>query len=172
MRGVIGIKKARPGRRRFRSREELAQCGLIGVAVAREQMRVHMIDFSIALFMRDDGADAGDLLAHLAWVLAIGSEIAASKEFGSPLAKRLHAALRTVIQMSTSGNRWQASQAGVMKDAAADAKTLISSNPIQPAARRDDAEWLASRVLAGVSTLADVAGSEIYAAQPAEKAKA
>lgn len=172
MRGVNGNKAARTGRRRYRSREELAQCGLIGVAVAREQMRSHMIDFSIALFMRDDGAPAGDLLAHLAWVLAIGAEIAAQQEFGSPLAKRLHAAVRTVVQMSATGNRWQAAQAGVLQEAAAEAKDLISANPIQPAARRDDAEWLASRVQAGAVTLADVAGSEIYAAKPAEGATA
>ncbi len=148
-----------------RSRQQLAKCGAVGVAVAREQMRRHMLDFSISLFLRDDGADAADLFPHLAWVLAIGSEISAQQSFGSPLAKRLHAALRAVIVMSSSGNRWQAAQAPVLQAATAEAQALLSANPVQPIQRRDDAEWLASRVQAGIATLADVAGPEIYAAR-------
>ena len=162
------MKAATKNRRRLRrSPAQLAQCGPVGVAVAREQMRRHMLDFSISLFMRDDGAPAGDLLPHLAWVLAIGSEIAAQQSFGSPAAKRMHAALRTVIQMSAAGNRWQAAQARVLHAAAAEAQALVSANPVQPVQRRDDAEWLASRVQAGVATLTDVAGPEIYAAAAA-----
>lgn len=154
-----------------RRKRQLAQCGAVGVAVAREQMRRHMLDFSISLFMRDDGADARDLFPHLAWVLTIGSEIATEQAFGSPLAKRLHAALRAVIDMSAKGNRWNAAQAPVLQAATAEAQALLSANPVQPVPRRDDAEWLASRVQAGIATLADVAGPEIYGAQTHEKAR-
>lgn len=145
-----------------RSRQQLAQCGAVGVAVAREEMRRHMLDFSISLFLRDDGADAADLLPNLAWVLAIGSEIAAEKSFGSPEARSIHAALRTVIHMSMTGNRWQAAQAPVLQAAATAAHALLSANPVQPVPRRDDADWIASRVQAGIATLADVAGPELY----------
>lgn len=165
------MKAATKRRLARRSRQQHAQCSPVGVAVSREQMRRHMIDFGVSVFMRDDGEPAGDLWPHLAWVLAMGSEIAAGREFGSPLAKRLHAALRTVIQLSASGGAWQASQAGVLHAAAVEAQALVSANHIQPIQRRDDAEWLASRVQAGVATLADVADSEIYAAAAAEGKK-
>lgn len=148
-----------------RSRQQLAQCSPVGVAVSREEMRRHMIDFGVSVFMRDDGEPAGDLWPHLAWLLAMGSEIAAQQDVGSALTRRLHAALRTVVQLSATGGQWQASQAGVLHAAAVDAQALVSANPIQPTQRRDDAEWLASRVQAGMATLADVAGPEIYTAK-------
>lgn len=152
-----------------RSRECMAQTGPVGLAVSREQMRRHMIDFAIELYVTDDGAEASQLLGHLAWVLAVGAEIAAHTDHGSSTAKSVHAALRTVVAMSAAGNRWQAAQARVLHQAVTDAQALMTAHPVQPQDLRDSAEWLAARVQAGIATLADVAGPEIYAAAAADE---
>lgn len=154
-------------RRTARSRREQAHASPVALAIAREKMRRHMVTFGIEIFLTDDGAPAAELLAHLGWVLAIGAEIAALVAPGTADAKRLHAALRTVIQLSTQGGRWQAALAGVLQLAADQANGLMVAHPMQGVDLIDAADYIASRIRAGTATLADVAGHEIYAAAAA-----
>lgn len=135
----------------------------VGVAVARRLMRSHQLDLSIALYMHDHGAPAAELLADLGYTLALGSEIEAEARRGSPACRQIHAALRTVIATSAAGNRWDSAHAATLHAAADKAQALVLAHPVQPVARQMDCEWIASRILAGTATLADVAGAEIYA---------
>ena len=86
---------------------------------------------------------------------------------GSPLAKQLHAALRTVLQMSADGARWQAAQAGVLEQAAQEAQRLAINHAHLAERLVPDADWIASRIRAGTATIADVAGAEVYRTEAA-----
>jgi hypothetical protein len=139
----------------------------VAIAIAKARMRRQMVTFGIEMFMTDDGEPALDLLAHLGWMLALGAEIAAQVMPGTTKAKRLHAALRTVLQMCADGGCWQASQAGVLQAATNEALALMQQHPDTGASLMGDADHIAARIRAGVANLSDVAGSEIYAAAAA-----
>jgi hypothetical protein len=155
--------------RKRRNNQSLAHANPVAAAIARQKMNSHMVTFNVGIFMKDDGEPAADLLADLGWLLAIGAELSAQLTPGTTDARRIHAALRTVIQLSVEGGNWQSSQAGVLKLAADSAKKLIVDNPTKGLSLIDEADYIASRILAGTATLADVAGPEIYAAAAALK---
>lgn len=141
----------------------------VATAVANARMASHMTTVSIAVYMTADGEPARDLLSHLGWVIGIGAEIAAAVAPGHPQAKRLHAALRTVVQLSTD-NAWQAAQAGVLADAANEASALLIAHPGIGVEQISSGDYIAARIRDGVARLTDVAGAEIYAgASVAEK---
>lgn len=146
-----------------RSRElatHRAQTTKVGVAVAKEKMRRHMIDIGISIYLRDTGEPAGDLLGHLAWMLAIGTEIEIRRD--PEQAKQMHSALRTVVQLSAGGNRWDASQASNLYQAAERAKEVMVANPLHGVELVSDADYIACHCERGTATLAMVAGDEVY----------
>lgn len=152
-------------RRPARTRAELARSGPVATAVALQRMHSHMTTVSIAIYMTQEGEPARDLLSHLGWLLGIGAEIAATVKPGMPEAKRLHAALRTVIQMGID-NAWQASQAEAVYVAANESKALLIAHASIGLDLIASADWLASRIRAGQARLSDVAGAEIYSNEP------
>lgn len=154
-------------RRPSTSHRRMVRGNPVAIAIAKARMRSQMVTFGIEMFMTDDGAPALELLAHLGWMFALGAEIAAQVMPGTTKAKRLHAALRTVLQMSATGGRWQASQAGVLQIASEEALALMQEHPDTGAALMDDADHIAGRIRAGTASLSDVAGPEIYAAAAA-----
>lgn len=160
----MATRKAK-ARRTVRSRAELARIGPVATAVALQQMGRHMTVVSISVFMAEDGAPARDLLSHLCWMLAIGAEISAQLTPGTAQAKRLHAALRSVVQMGID-DAWQSSQAPAIDTAANEAKALLIAHPTAGLALIPSADWLSSRIRDGVARLSDVAGAEIYSPQP------
>jgi len=119
------LKTARRQRHARRDGGELCHSHPVATAVAKARMASHMTTVGIAVYMTADGEPARDLLSHLGWVIGIGAEIAAEVAPGLPQAKRLHAALRTVIQLSMD-NAWQAAQAGVLSDAANEASAGVA----------------------------------------------
>lgn len=78
-------------------------------------------------------------------------------------ARRLHGALRTVLQMAEAGAIWQAAHAGLMADAANAAKDLAINHADLAMRLTPDADWIAARIRAGVARVSDVAGAEVYA---------
>lgn len=120
-----------------------------------------MTTVGIAVYMTADGEPARDLLAHLGWVIGIGAEIAALVAPGNAQAKRLHAALRTVIQLGID-DAWQAAQAGVLSDAANEAKDLLVRHANLGLDLVPSGDYIASRIRDGLAQLTDVAGAEIY----------
>jgi hypothetical protein len=152
-------------RRPVRTRAELARSGPVATAVALQRMSSHMTTVSIDIYLTADGEPARDLLSHLGWLIALGAEISATVKPGMPEAKRLHAALRTVIQMSVD-NAWQSSQAGTLDVAANESKALLIAHASIGLDLIASADWLASRIRDGQARLSDVAGAEIYSPQP------
>lgn len=154
-----------------RSRQQLAHCSPVGVAVSRHLMPAEQLELHISLFDLEHGAPCAERLATLAYTLAVGTSIEAEARLGSPDCKQMHAALRTVLAMCEAGNRWDRAQAPVLYAADKKAEALLLANPIQPQELADRCEGLANCVRSGVATLADVAGPEIYAAAAAEGKK-
>lgn len=163
------MKTARRQRHARRDGGELCHSHPVATAVAKARMASHMTTVGIAVYMTADGEPARDLLSHLGWIIGIGAEIAAEVAPGLPQAKRLHAALRTVIQLSMD-NAWQAVQAGVLADAANEASALLIAHPGIGVEQISSGDYIAARIRDGVARLTDVAGAEIYAgASVAEK---
>lgn len=162
-----------PTKRRsaHRTRQQLAHCSPVGVAVSRRLLPSEQLELHISMFDLAHGAPCAERLASLAYTLAVGASIEADARLGSPDCKQMHAALRTVLAMCAAGNRWDSAQAPVLYAADKKAEALLLANPIQPKDLADRCEALASRVRAGVATLAEVAGPEIYAAAAAEGKK-
>ncbi|MNK79843.1 hypothetical protein D3C87_995210 [compost metagenome] len=152
-------------RAKLRNRRELCRSHPVATAVAKAQMASHMTTVSIAIYMTADREPARDLLAHLGWVIGIGAEIAAAIAPGMAQAKRLHAALRTVVQLSTD-NAWQAAQAGVLSDAATEAKDLLVAHAGIGFDLIPSGDYIAGRIRDGIASLTDVAGAEIYSTEP------
>ncbi|SDZ71261.1 hypothetical protein SAMN05518854_11751 [Variovorax sp. YR266] len=152
-------------RRPVRTRAELARSGPVATAVALQRMSSHMTTVSIDIYLTSDGEPARELLSHLGWLIALGAEISATVKPGMPEAKRLHAALRTVIQMSMD-NAWQSSQAGTLDIAANESKALLIAHASIGLDLIASADWLASRIRDGQARLSDVAGAEIYSNEP------
>jgi hypothetical protein len=148
-----------------RNNGELCRSHPVATAVAKAQMASHMTTVSIAVYMTTDGEPARDLLSHLGWVIGIGAEIAAAVAPGLAQAKRLHAALRTVVQLSMD-NAWQAVQAGVLSDAATEASELLIAHPHVGVEQISSGDYIAARVRDGIARLSDVAGAEIYSTEP------
>lgn len=147
-----------------RSVAQCAQAHPVARAVAREQMRLQMLDFSIEIYMHDDGAPAAVLLSDLGWILAVGAEVAANTEFASPLARRLHGALCTVLRLCEAGNRWRTEFAPALHLAAIEAQALIARHALTSAELCDTATGLAASIKAGTARPDWVAGPELYAA--------
>ena len=139
----------------------------VAAAIARARMAAQMRDFAIAIYLANDGQPERETLAHLGWLIGLGAEMAAQTQPGSPLAKQLHAALRTVLQMSADGARWQSAQAGILEQAAQSAQRLALNHASMAERLVPDADWIANRIRAGTATIADVAGAEVYRTEAA-----
>ncbi len=144
------------------TRTELARGNRVAAAVALQRMHSHMTTVSIAIYMAEDNTPNAELLSHLGWMLGIGAEIAAQVQPGTPDAKRLHAALRTVIAMSVDGGTWQGSQAPTIDQACNESLALFTTYPSQGLDLITGADWLAARIRDGQARLSDVAGAELY----------
>lgn len=145
----------------------------VGRAIARAEtarrlaeLHRHIVSFNVSIYLADDGAPAAELLANLAWILAIGTQVSLQNATDQSDTRRIHAALRTVVQMSVDGGRWQAGQARVLHEAAELAKVVVLAHNDQALAAIENAAWLAGRIQRGQARLTDVAGSEIYNAMP------
>ncbi|MDB5868761.1 MAG: hypothetical protein JWP96_1093, partial [Polaromonas sp.] len=131
------------------------------------EMKSHLSSVSIHVYIKADGEFAPDLLGDLAALIGVGAEICAVKLPGSAEAKRLHAALRTVLAMSISGRRWQFNQAKPMHEVAEMATLLYMKWPALGLSVSLGALELAQEVRAGTSRMDAVAGAELYnAVQP------
>lgn len=150
-----------------RTRAELARANPVAAAFALQRMHSHMTTISIAIYMADDGHADRELLSHLGWMLGIGAEIAVQRNPGTAEARRLHAALRTVVAMSVDGGAWQSSQAPALDSACNAALALFTAHPNQGLDLIPSADWIASRIRDGQARLTDVAGAEIYSQPPA-----
>lgn len=152
--------------RRFGRQDKLALRSPVARAIVLRRMRAAIRDLGVAIYLLPDGERDPDMLAAIAWGIGVGAEIAANVMPGSSTAKRLHAALRTVVALSESGGHWQSSQAGPLLDAMEQAQQLLVAHPHVGQSVMGCADHLAERIRHGTARLSDVAGAELYA-QPA-----
>lgn len=140
----------------------------VGDAVAIARMRKHLTTVRIGIYLADAGPVDRDLLSSLGWVIGMGAEIAATVAPGEPAARRLHAALRTLVQMSVDDD-WNPGQAAVMEAAAQEAHELLIQHAAVGLPLVPSADWLGASIRDGTLRLSHIAGAEIYspAAQPA-----
>lgn len=102
------------------------------------------------------------LLSHLVLVLGVGAEVALALAKHHPESKRLHAAVRTVVQMSVDGGRWNSTQAKILHEAAQLATEAFLAQPTLGARAFPGVFELAAKVKNGTARMSDVAGPEIY----------
>ena len=121
-----------------------------------------MTNVSTRIYFTLDGERDTKLLANLALVLGVGTEVALALVPHHPETKRLHAALRTVLQFSVDGGRWQSSQAKVLHEAAQLATEVFLKRPVFGTRAFPGAFELAEKVRNGAARMSDVAGAEIY----------
>lgn len=153
---------ATKGKNRARRRHVRASNPVAG-AVARQHMAAQMRNLGIAIYLTPDGECNPDMLARLAWLIGLGAEVSVKLDHQSRETKRLHAALRTVLQMAVDGARWDAGQAGVIERAANQAQEISLANAALALKLAPAADVLASRIRQGTATMDDVAGAELYA---------
>ena len=117
---------------------------------------------STRVYFTQDGECDRLLLSHLALVLGVGAEVALALAKHHPESKRLHAAVRTVVQMSVDGGRWNSTQAKILHEAAQLATEAFLAQPPLGARAFPGVFELAEKVKNGTARMSDVAGPEIY----------
>ncbi|MEC5213285.1 hypothetical protein RCH06_001831 [Polaromonas sp. CG_9.5] len=117
---------------------------------------------SVRIYLTEDGERDTKLLANLTLVLGVGAEVALAFAPHNPESRRLHAALRTVVQCSVNGGRWNSSQAKILHEAAQLATEVFLAQPVFGASIFPGAFELAEKVRNGTARMSDVAGAEIY----------
>jgi hypothetical protein len=147
---------------RHLKKADLTKANPIAKAMAVASMRSHLTRVGLHIYTTQDGEPALDLLAHLAWLISLGAEIAANVAPGQLEARRLHLALRAVVQLATTGARWDASLATSLHTAAQNAHTLMLAHAHLGEQLIPSADHLSDAIRAGTATLADIAGDEIY----------
>ena len=151
------------------NRRPMPQASPVGRAVARAQAGKSLAEFdaymrkiSLKVYLADDGEHNPHLLASLAFALGVGAGVAVHLAPDEPETRRIHAALRTVVQMSVNGGHWNASQAKILHEAAELAKVAFTTYPHAGAEIFEAASYLSNRVLTGTARMSDVAGAELY----------
>lgn len=134
---------------------------LVANAVARATMRSHGRTVGIELFLTNEGEQAKGLLAHLAWIVGMGAEIALQELEGSETARRQHTVLRNLVQLAVNDCRWRAVLAEPIWAAVQEASELLMRFPLAGLRAQAGADFLAARVRAGAVQVDDVAGVEL-----------
>lgn len=133
--------------------------------VAARELRSVMTTYALRIQGMADGSEteaAHDLLVNLAWQIGLGAEIAAAIEPGSVRAKRLHGALRTVVDLCLAGYVWRAAFADALDQAATESAQLTADHPRIWPQRRAGPDLLAAAVQQRRVTADMVAGAELY----------
>ena len=138
----------------------------VGMAVARQKLTSYMTELQIELYLTDDGTPSRRLLSRLTWVLTMGFQLAFAYQRETPSVRKIHAALRSVVQLSIDGGHWPAAQAKVFHEAARTAEIIMAGHWRHAGGALADANYLSQKVLDGTARMSDVVGAEIYAKQP------
>jgi len=135
----------------------------VAQAAALDDLASHLRTTRIGLYQQQDGEPARGYLAHLAWMLGLGAEVALHT--GDDAARSLHSTLRTLVAevCVRDGYCWRADLAGVLDEAVGHAHRLITRHAAIALTMQPGADWLAVRIRDGLVQASDVAGAEIYA---------
>ena len=146
---------------------QLQRCAManpLAKSIAVRRIKQHLRDIQTLAYMLADGEESAKVLAHMAWIIGLGAEVAFATQH--PRARVLHGALRTVHSMALSGYRWRHDHAPAVDQALDDSSKLITTHADIAWTMLAGAEWIAHRISTRTTTAADIAGAELYAAVP------
>ena len=123
-------------------------------------------DIAIKIYVAEDGEHCPELLSRITKILAIGAHVGANVARKSNSMKKMHAALRMVVQLSIDGNKWKYAFASIFNEAMQIAKAAFLSYPTVAATVFADADRLAMDVRLGRADMKAVAGAELYMDEP------
>lgn len=145
-------------------RQRHAMANPLAKSIAVRQIQQHLRDIQTLAYMLADGEESAKVLAHMAWIIGLGAEVAFATRH--PRARVLHGTLRTVHAMALSGNRWKALHAPAVDSALGESSTLITDHADIAWKMLAGAEWIAHRISTRTTTPDDIAGAELYASAP------
>lgn len=137
------------------------------VAEAQAAMRSALVEVQLSIYGLRDG-DRSDqavhLLSHLAWLIGLGAELAHALQPAGPEARRLHGALRQVVDLCVMGRgyTWRTEHAPALERAAVDSHSLLLTHPEAAVQLMPGANYLSGRVRSRTLVAGDVAGAELY----------
>lgn len=149
------------------SRRRHALANPVAKSIAVRQIHQHLRGIQTLAYLLDDGEDVASQLAHMAWVIGLGTEVAYA--IGHQRARVLHDTLCTVHGMALAGCCWQARHAAAVDTALSESATLMTTHPEIAWTMVAGAEFLAHRIHTRTTTAADVAGVEFLNVTPAQE---
>jgi hypothetical protein len=129
-------------------------------AMHRAQALSLLKELQIELYLQEDGSDGSVLLGNASWVIACGAELALRS--GDNRLRRLHGALRTIMQLCLDGYVWRTSFVPMIDQAVTDSHDLIVRNERLLIDAMPGANYVAARVRSRSVDGTEVAGAEIY----------
>jgi len=146
------------------SRRRHALANPVAKSIAVRQIHQHLRDIQTLAYLLGDGEETASQLAHMAWVIGLGTEVAYA--IGHQRTRVLHDTLQTVHGMALAGYRWQAQHAAAVDRALSESATLITKNAEIAWTMVAGAEFLAHRISTRTTTADDVAGAELFEPSP------
>lgn len=125
----------------------------------------HILNMRVLCALSVEGDINIEHLASQAYVLAIGAEIAVHLDKHSSLARSIHGALRSVLQMVQDGGKWREPFALPISNALQQAQQLCKAHPALGLQFNPGAIELSNAIRAGKADLSAIAGAEIYQKQ-------
>ena len=137
----------------------------IRAAYAIKAQDDNILNMRVMCALNVEGDVYFEQLASMAYVLALGAEIAVHLDKQSTQARSLHGALRTVLQMVQEGGRWREPFALPISDALLQAQQLCKQHPAMGLQFNPGAIELSDAIRTGRADLSAIAGAEIYQEQ-------
>jgi hypothetical protein len=121
----------------------------------------------VLMYALEDGQDATEALAFHGFHLALAAQTAVKVEGpGSAVTRRLHMAVRNIHAMCLAGYRWQYALAPVVEAALTEGVDFLLQHPHEATQWLSAAETWRRAILDHTVRRDDIAGAELYRAQP------
>lgn len=142
----------------------------VRAAVAIKALHEEILNLRVMCSLNVDGDVYLNQLASMAYVLSLGAEVAVHLDKQSPLARSMHGALRSVLQMVQGGGRWREPFAFPISEALLQAQQLCIEWPTLALSFNPGAIELSNDIRNNRADLSAIAGAEIYQEEQKERA--
>lgn len=142
----------------------------VHAAVAIKALHEEILNLRVMCSLNVDGDVYLNQLASMAYVLGLGAEVAVHLDKQSPLARSMHGALRSVLQMVQEGGRWREPFAFPISEALLQAQQLCIEWPALALSFNPGAIELSNAIRNNRADLSAIAGAEIYQEEQKERA--
>lgn len=153
--------------RKFHKAKKLQHQGFnpIRAAYAVKAQNDNILNLRVMCALNQDGDVFIEQLANMAYVIALGAEIAVHLDKQSPAARSLHGALRSILQMVQDGGRWCRAFSLPVSDALEQSNALCKAHPDLGLSFNPGAIELSDAIRTGRADMSAIAGAEIYLEQ-------